>query len=71
MSDWTPEIGLRAQYPAIPWDEPLLVNIGGKQVYVCRYCVALHGVKGIDLLNGTAGYSSSYEAIEHIADHAS
>jgi hypothetical protein len=66
-TNWTPESGLRAEYPHIPWDDPVVVTVNDRSAHVCRCCVALHGLKGIDVLNGTAGYNSEQECRAHIA----
>lgn len=40
---------LRVQYPAIPWDEPIPVKVGGQpERLACRFCIARSGLRASD-----------------------
>jgi hypothetical protein len=36
----------RDNFPDVHWDEPIPITMGGKGGWVCRYCVAKHGIGG-------------------------
>lgn len=63
---------LRNRYSEIPWDQPVLVTIAGRsffQLWTCRYCVALHGLKAQDVIQHRAPefvYHSRTDALDHI-----
>lgn len=41
---------LRVEFPEIPWSEPVRVTLfSGEGGYACRVCVALEGLKGIEV----------------------
>jgi hypothetical protein len=44
---------LRERYPEIPWDQPVLIRIepyDDLPWWVCRICIALHGLKARDII---------------------
>ena len=43
---------LRERFPEIPWDQPVEVKVAGMEqmpVWVCRVCIALQGLRAVDL----------------------
>lgn len=59
-------------YPEIPWREPVKLTVGSFNGWACRVCIAALGLRGIDVLRGTAiGGIAFYEltdALRHIAE---
>lgn len=52
-------------YPWISWRDPQLIVTGNGQGLACRYCVALHGLRGSEVGN----LPQTYEEFErHMAD---
>jgi hypothetical protein len=44
---------LRERFPEIPWDQPVHLMITGHgEFWACRYCIAMHGLRAADVLNG-------------------
>lgn len=44
-----PDHDLEQRYPVIPWREPIRVALGNGMHFGCRFCIALHGLKGSDV----------------------
>lgn len=63
---------LRSRYPEIAWDQPVLITIPGYehiQVWACRYCIAMHGLKAQDIIQERIPervYHSRDDALVHI-----
>lgn len=60
---------LRKDYPFIAWDQPAEITISGfGEFFACRYCIALYGVKGQDIVDGTSNIAWGFrdDALEHI-----
>jgi hypothetical protein len=63
---------LRSRYPEIPWDQPVHVSVldhEDLQTWVCRYCIALHGLKAQDIIHSALpdmAFASREDALEHI-----
>jgi hypothetical protein len=64
---------LRERFPEIPWDQPVLITVEGyvssHSHWVCRYCIAIHGVKAIDLIQERVpemAYALRRLALDHI-----
>ena len=59
---------LKLRFPEIAWDEPVRVVIAGHgAVFACRYCIALYGLRGEDVLNGDASaWIERERALDHI-----
>jgi hypothetical protein len=65
---------LRETYPLISWDEPVQVRVFGHLAgrWVCRYCIALHGLKAVEIGTVPFAYDTRRDALAHIArSHAS
>ena len=61
------EKALRERYPEIRWQEPVEIHVlGGVSRWVCRYCIALHGIKGHQVASSPFAFGSRLEALEHI-----
>jgi hypothetical protein len=64
------ESDLRSRFPEIAWDQPIEVTITGHGTFwVCRYCVALHGLRAQDVIEGVVPemvYDDSVFAKLHI-----
>jgi hypothetical protein len=63
---------LRHRFPEIPWDQPVPVTIAGLEhikIWACRYCIAMHGLKAQDVVQGRAPewvYHSRDEGLVHV-----
>lgn len=69
FGDWlTGEGALRAAFPGIPWDQPVQVKVLGHPPgrWVCRYCVALHGLRAADLGACPFAFDTRRAALDHI-----
>lgn len=63
------ELELRSRYPEIPWDQPVLVSVTGLHRWVCRYCIAMHGLKAQDIVQKREPefvYHDRADALAHI-----
>lgn len=63
---------LRARYPEIPWGEPVQVHVLGKPAgrWVCRYCIATHGLTAARIDATPYAFSTRLEARTHVqANH--
>ena len=63
---------LRVRFPEIPWDQPVRVSVigVGPGRWVCRYCVAMQGLRAADANRATFVYATRPEALDHIeANH--
>lgn len=61
---------LEKRFPTIPWDEPVQIHIvGNKQGWwVCRYCIALHGLHALQIEHTPFAFVSREHAVNHIRD---
>lgn len=59
---------LRAQFPSIPWDQPVQVRVLGHPAgrWVCRYCIALHGIRGDQVASSPFAFDSRGAALDHV-----
>jgi hypothetical protein len=67
---------LRERFPEIAWDQPVAVTILGAEelpddealFWVCRYCIAMKGLRAQDARAGTAEHVFSLRAacLDHI-----
>ena len=68
---------LKRSFPGIPWDQPVLISIRGNEhsltptleVWACRYCVALHGLKAQDVLANRVpeqAFKTRADALDHV-----
>lgn len=61
---------LRDSYPEIEWDEPVKVTVGAiGQWWVCRICIAQHGLKAAEIDATPFAFISPEEALEYIRSH--
>ena len=52
---------LRRRYPEIPWDLPVPIHVPLSRVpsyFVCRYCIAMYGLKAQALIAEEVAYAS-------------
>ena len=58
---------LREEFPWVPWDAPIKVEQPGldRPRFACRYCIALKGLKGVDVRSLP---TDPAEVIPHIAE---
>jgi hypothetical protein len=69
------EGSLRDEFPEIAWDQPQRITITGGEGtsyygWLCRYCVALKGLRAVDVLQGNPDapvWETREEALGHIA----
>jgi hypothetical protein len=60
---------LRERFPEIPWDQPVQVSVfRHPRVWVCRYCIAQHGLRAEGVINERIAFSyhSREQALNHI-----
>ena len=61
---------LRRRYPEIPWDQPVRIKVlaGSPGWWVCRVCIALHGLKASELETGGLPFAFMTRrlALDHI-----
>lgn len=58
---------LRGRYPQLPWHDPVPVTvIGVGEFFVCRYCIARHGLRASRIQETPFAYESVDLALEHI-----
>lgn len=50
---------LEQRFPEIPWREPVAIRVGEIETWACRVCIANVGLRGQDVLDGTA--ASAFE----------
>lgn len=62
------ELELIAAYPQVDWLEPIKVTAGPTTRYLCRLCIALEGVKGMELVSGTKGWRTPQEVRQHLEE---
>ena len=63
---------LRERFPEIPWDQPVKVSVigFGPGRWVCRYCIALHGLRGDEINDSAFVFDTREETLDHIErDH--
>jgi hypothetical protein len=61
------ESQLRLLFPEIPWDQPVPVKVGGfPPVWVCRYCIARHGLRAVEIEEVAYSFHDRAEALDHI-----
>jgi len=58
---------LRLRYPAIPWDEPILLNDNAiRQFWACRYCIATHELRETELEELPSVFETREQVLEHV-----
>lgn len=59
---------LRHRFPEIPWDQPVRVTVigYGPGRWVCRYCIARHGLRGEEIDQLPWAYETRAAALDHI-----
>lgn len=62
------ELELQERFPEIPWDQPVQIHVLGKPAgrWVCRYCIAMHGLKAQAIDVTPFAYDTRLEALNHI-----
>lgn len=64
---WITEKALRSIFSEIAWDEPVPVTVaGGDPWFVCRYCIAVHGLRANEIVETPYAFASRDEALGHI-----
>lgn len=59
---------LKVRYPEIPWDQPVSVSVigFGPSRFVCRYCIAMHGLRGDQINDSEFVFPTREETLDHI-----
>lgn len=59
---------LRSRFPSIEWDEPVRIKVPGGPPgrWVCRFCIALHGLKAAEIDACPFAYATRLDARKHI-----
>lgn len=58
---------LRRDIPWIEWDKPVQVDVTGKtRRFVCRFCIALHGLSAAQIDSTPFAFATRDEANVHI-----
>ena len=59
---------LRRRFPEIAWDQPVAVNVAcsSRNYHVCRYCIAMHGLRAEEIGNVEFAFSTRARALDHI-----
>lgn len=61
------ETYLRYSFPDFPWDEPVPVKVLGRsKKWVCRYCIAMHGLRGAEIETIPYAFDDREFAVAHI-----
>lgn len=62
-----PDEILRGRYPQLHWDDPVPVTVAGVgDFYVCRYCIARHGLRASAIKETPFAYDTVDLALAHI-----
>jgi hypothetical protein len=60
------ETALRQRFPEIAWDEPIKITVGGYERWVCRLCIATHGLKASDIDRVPYAFKTYENAVAHV-----
>lgn len=65
------ELALRTSFPEIAWSEPVMIVVVGKPTtrWVCRYCIALHGIEAARIEEVPFAFDTPMQATHHIRGH--
>jgi len=57
---------LQEAFSAVPWDKPVSVLVAGSSWWVCRYCIAMHGLRAAEIPSVPYVFPSELGARRHI-----